>query len=989
VRWYDRAMFLDEHLDADQSEAIGNGVHVDRTALIDRWRTTCARGNHARFVRRLSALGLDPTSAVDALRPRRFIDEPIWARAAEVIASTAPRFALEREHSDDQVVPFASLYRPWTQFGLTRLEQRAPVPAGLRTSLAAMLRSRLRSCGEPILLEEFQSSPLGYQQWMQQQLGTELVQLFETLPVWVRLVTTATLDWIDALTDFLIHLRQDNDDVARLIDSDVVDPIWVHQDGDPHNHGRQVIVLTTAGERMVVYKPRSLAPEALSRAVSDHLRAHGVSDVDLVADVVDRGDHGWMAWIETQRPAPEQMARYSYNAGVTLALAHRLGIADLHFENVLPVGNRPVLVDLECLGNSRPNLAVRSADEVDREEILDRSVLTAGLLVSVANYERDGRDDSGLTGILEAADIDAEAAYEWVGLGTDDIALVRSRVRSRCDDEPVMLDIGQVIAGLDAGEAAIDAHGLGVDFDAAFEVRVIAQNSARYASLLQRIHQRAALRDGLACSIELDAVSRPGAHERAAPWRLAACEVERRALQRLDIPLFTVPLNGTSGRVGSHRIDELVEQSGTQTITRRQHDSGPAFRRLQRDITKLVLDQRLALAGRPVPPTPTATTTCPPDPRQVCEAIAVDLEQRTIEDDHGGLAWLDVRQPGRFARPIVTDSGLMAGNAGVGLFFAALARATQSDRWADIARRALAGDPPSDGPALNYGASGRAYALVSAGLLLEDDLMVRCGTKLLDLVPPPAGLATLDPLDLLSGLPGVAAAFAAVATMCGDPVLAMRATEYLDVSRDAWRAGLLAPDPRKRITATRIGVAHGITGLEVAVARVIEARDATGLARDERHDAWLTEMLVSENERIEQRGGVPARLDAVTREPDLGWCWGVSGFVTARRAIATLTGFAEAQHGIARGEQIAATSVATTDRACCGASSQLLALDSAACEPVVSHLLDRRGRWVFETGTPFQAVSLLRGVAGLGMALLHQVQPGAIPNPFILEPARA
>lgn len=794
---------------------------TNRAALVRRWRSTCADGDLRRFERRLAALGLDLGSVSDALRPRRFVEPPEWARTAEIVSSTAPDLVTIRPHELDRHVPFGSLYLPWLHVATERLDRRVDVPETLRPSLVAMLRARLRRCGEAVLLDEFRRSGMGHDEWIDHQLARGLQPLFESLPVWARFAATTTLDWIDAITDFVTHLRDDHDHVARLTGVDEVVPLGVYQDGDPHHHGRQVIVLTVAPDRTVVYKPRSQAPEVLARSVSDRLRELGVIDVDLVADVVDRGDHGWMQWIGTARPQPEQIARYSYHAGVTLAMAHRLAIADLHFENVLPVGDHPVLVDLECLGNSRPDLAAPDPDAADHEGILDRSVLRTCMLVSVANWERDGRDDSGLTGVLEAAEDDADASYEWTGLGTDAIVLERSPVRARCDDEPEMVDVEQVIAGLDAGEAVFDEHGLDVEIDPSAEVRVIAQNSATYAAHLAQVLSRSSLGDGLRCSIELDAVSRPGTYERSRPWRLDACEIERRALQRLDIPRFTVPLGSRTGRVEDHAIDALVEESGLATIEARRRDSGPAFRRLQRDVTRLVLDQRLAVAGRVARPMPTPLTASPADPLAVCEAIAVDLEARSVPDDHGGLAWLDIRQPGRFTRPILTDTGLMSGGAGVGLFLAALARTTSNDRWAALAARTLAGDPPADGHTLSFGSSGRGYAMVVAGALLDDQHLVERGRSVLAAVPPPERQHGLDGIDLLAGAPGIAAALAAAASTCGDAALAERSTEYVRTACTAWRTAVESRDLRTRLAASRIGVAHGITGIELAVARVI------------------------------------------------------------------------------------------------------------------------------------------------------------------------
>jgi lantibiotic modifying enzyme len=268
---------------------------------------------------------------------------------------------------------------------------------------------------------------------------------------------------------------------------------------------------------------------------------------------------------------------------------------------------------------------------------------------------------------------------------------------------------------------------------------------------------------------------------------------------------------------------------------------------------------------------------------------------------------------------------------------------------------------------------------VVIGELLGEATITARGVAQLEALPT-ATSADAKPLDVLFGLPGIAGALGAAATMTGHDSLGDAAVDYARAAETSWRA---AADGgrRDRIEALRIGVAHGITGVELCAARVYEA---TG---DEQTLTWITDMIELENERVDRRGGVPARLDAVTRQPDRGWCWGVAGYVMARGAVADITGLTQAGHATDAGRRLAADTNAGNDRLCCGRAAQADVLEPD--NPNLRSLLDRPIQWSFERGTHHQNASLLRGIAGVGLTLLRAAAPGRVPQPLTLDPVRS
>ena len=986
VRWFDRAAFLGERL---VGERLGVGdVEIDDlevTALERRWARSCASGNRARFVRRLDSLGLERGDLAPLMVATRRSERPGWVDVAERVAARA-RLGLDTiDWGLDDRVPFAALLQPWVDEAVDHLDGLVDVDLGrLRPSLERGIRMRLRRCGEPAILDLYKTSGSGYRPWIVEQRRGGYGALFDRVPVWGRLAAHGVSLWADAMASFFRHLATDEVTVrAELLDGDDSPIIDLEPAGDPHNGGRQVVIITTEAGRRVVYKPRSVAAEATVAATGRHLRGHGGLDFDPVPPVVDRIDHGWMGWVESSPPDHESMAIYSRRAGSLLAVARALAITDLHDENLLPVADRPVLVDLECLATARPNDRVDPDAAYPGQSLLDRSIITSDLLVNSRRFAREGRDMSGLTGVQVTGEADEATSYVWRGLGTDAITLDRSRHRRHRDEPALMLDVDAVLDGLAQTESVIARHGLGADWSRPVTVRVLVQDTSFYAGLLDRSLTVSALSDGLRYSIELERVAAAATADDATGWRLGAATKEREMLEAHDIPLFVVDWNDTTGSLGSHEIPGLVDEPGTTTIARRRDDGTPDRRRLQGELARMLLDMRLELARRyagseaPRPDVKTTVATSrPASAIDQCRAIAAHLERHAVRDDFGGLCWLDVDNPGQVLAPMLTDDGLCGGNAGVAIFLAALARETGEPRWADLARRSLGGSPPMHDTSLYHGRSGRGYALAVTGALLDDPSIVERGVQLLQSLPGPED-ADAKPLDVLFGLPGIAGALGAVATMTGDESLVALATSYARRAEDEWRAAATG-DRRVRIEASRIGVAHGVTGIQLCMARVF---DATG---DPRLLAWIEEMIASENDRVDRRDGIPARLDAVDRQPDRGWCWGAAGFVMARERIAAVTGIETAVHAVERGRRVAAGGDGRVDRLCCGRAAQADVLGPESAHLAV--LLDRPLRWEFEKDSTHQNAGLLRGVAGVGITLLRAAASGRVPQPLTLDP---
>ncbi|MEV6235488.1 type 2 lanthipeptide synthetase LanM family protein [Lentzea sp. NPDC051838] len=152
--------------------------------------------------------------------------------------------------------------------------------------------------------------------------------------------------------------------------------------GDSHRGGQTVAILRCTN-KSVVYKPRSVAVDAVLGRLLDAL----LPDEDTrirVPEVLERDGYGWAAHVEHRYCEDDDELRAFYRGmGHWLAIMRLLGGSDLHAENLIAVGPVPVVVDCETLFTPAYELGKPSGYglAVDRAvSLVGGTVLRTGLL---------------------------------------------------------------------------------------------------------------------------------------------------------------------------------------------------------------------------------------------------------------------------------------------------------------------------------------------------------------------------------------------------------------------------------------------------------------------------------------------------------------------------------------------------------------------------------------------------------------------------------
>lgn len=167
--------------------------------------------------------------------------------------------------------------------------------------------------------------------------------------------------------------------------------------GDTHNHGKTVSMLTFDQDRKLVYKPRNMCPEIVFAKCCEWLNGE-LDGYELINPrVITKGDYGFQEFMKGHEcHSKEEVKNYYHRVGKAMALFYIFDTADLHGENIIPYGEYPVFIDLETLLTARKKKEKSGGLISCAGEAFEHSVFTTSLLPSVFKESVLDVDISGL-----------------------------------------------------------------------------------------------------------------------------------------------------------------------------------------------------------------------------------------------------------------------------------------------------------------------------------------------------------------------------------------------------------------------------------------------------------------------------------------------------------------------------------------------------------------------------------------------------------------
>lgn len=879
--------------------------------------------------------------------------------------------------------------------------------------------------------------------------------LLDEYVVLARALATCADQAVEAHLEFLGRLAADRGViVARLFDG--TDPGRLCHvrfgRGDHHGDGRSVGIATFTSGRRAVYKPRPVAVHQHFNELIHWFNGRLPADAALFTlTVLARGEYGWVEYVEPRacRDAAD-VDRYFLRQGLLLAVFYALAAVDMHFENLIAVGDQPVVVDLESVFHAGLPMVSGSAftDDDPAARAYRESVAQVGLLPTVL-FGADGRvfDVGGMGG-----DRNVElpfAGVDWTDAGTDRMRISRRPFlfpgsQNRASLEGVDLEprehAARLLEGFRLGYGVLAAHrdqllgdrGLAARFRDD-EVRVIVRATREYAHLLDESSHPDVGRDALDRDLVYGLLW-AGKTADPARSRLARHEVAR--LWAGDVPLFTARagsrdlatddghvIHGILPETGLERAERIIRRLGVDDLARQEwiitgHLAGRAGRDVPQAAraARVTRVTRAARTGRPGG-IGDGGRTLEERALRLARVVGDRLASRAVVDG-SRIGWLGlglVQEVKWSAAPLQSD--LYNGYPGVALFFAQLAAVTQEQRYADLADRVLrplgryvedtllapaAQESPDQHTPIGAfsGLSGLAYVFACCSRLRNGGADRETGrelvTPLLERVA--AAVPYDDTFDVIGGSAGALAVAEALVPRHGAPAerVARVCAERLVTFQLAVGAGAAWPGTGSR---PLLGFSHGAAGIGWAL---LKHAARTG---DER--ARATGRAAFAYERGEYRADAMLwpdfRGDGLAGAGDMhAWCHGAPGIGLARATIP-----ASERHPAAGDDlRLALEGVEARGRfgnssLCHGdlGNTELLAatrdgsLERDLCwyghvDSVLTEL-ETRG---LVCGTPdgIETPGLMPGLAGIGHGLLRIAAPDAVPPVLLLavEPGK-
>ena len=956
-------------------------------------------------------------------------------------------------------VPFIELWLPWLAARRARLERhpariRGVVAGSAADSLVSHLARQIDDLASEAVFARFdrsrsaalsaladRSGDAFYRQWVDEQLDHRLAPLLDEYPVLARQLHRLLRTWTDSNLELLDRLVADHEGLVTLVGSPAdPGPVTEIRAGlsDRHHGGRRVSVLVFESGARVVYKPRSLAAEAAFSTLLEQLMDDGLEPPLTVPAVLTRGGYGWMEFIAAPPPMePTEISRWFRAAGSLLCLAHVLRASDLHFDN-LRVGERsPALIDLETLLHPEPEIGrTPSATGTAASRVADwmRSSFHSTGMLSFLQQSADGSviDIGGLGGT--GGHRLADATPCWVDIGRDGLRRSSRPSTARPRRNLPQLTTGPVSLAdhldelrdgfaatyrsiVERRTKAFDPDRIRCRFEGVAS-RVLIRPTEQYARVLRLLIRPACQHSGVATGLAIEALNRGLIEGGPRPPLWPVVEAERRDLTALDIPHFTAAIDGTTLHdAGAPVADRVVVRSGLEAYRERLNGLSEDDLERQLGLMALSVGSLRGAADHVTDAAGATDETFDADGAAPFEAELAAAEARTIADrlaaaavpgDDGSLTWLDpvhLRPEGR--RDHGVAHYLYSGASGIGLFFAAAARAFPGRGYRAVANGALlpvvsvavAPDASallaSEGLGACHGLGGLIYTLTWIADWLDDATLLDAAHQLARQIDADR-IAADRALDVEGGAAGAILGLLALHSRTADSAVIDAAAacgrHLLATRRPGPDGGAAWPSRQGGLLS---GFAHGASGGALALVRLAQATgDGSWLAaaaaavefEDTRFDAgtgnWPVELTDGDGTVRERRNMV-------------AWCHGAAGIALARAMMR------DELPAVDRGGTLDAairTTVAVPaagpDHLCCGTLGrvdvlntigQLLKRDElrrvaeTRATMVIRRAAEQGEYRVTDWHGPVRP-GLFRGLAGIGYALLRLAGFHSLPS---------
>lgn len=860
--------------------------------------------------------------------------------------------------------------------------------------------------------------------------------LLQEYPVLARQIKICIDNWVKFSFEFLRHLCTDWHEISQMFSPEHELGQLVELQGsagDSHKGGRSVLIAKFSSGLQIVYKPRSIAVDVHFQELLTWLNKRGNHPPFQTLKILERSSHGWVEFANASGcQTKAEIERFYERQGGYLALLYALEATDFHRENLIAVGEHPILIDLEALFRAEfEQLDLMKSDLLAYKK-MTYSVLSIGLLPQrlYADGEYEGVDLSGL-GSAQGQLTPHKAPY-LDKLGTDEISLKRERVeipgnknRPTYDDQEinVLEYIDSLVAGftnvyqllLKHRDDLLAANSPLAKF-AEDEVRAIIRPTYTYSLMLSESFHPDVLRNALDRDRLFDRLWLGIEQE---PHLTKVIVAERNDLWEGDIPLFTTKPNSRDLWSSSgERIANFFVESGMNLVQHRLQQLSETDLKQQLWFIRASLTTLVTTEETTQQPTPNYINQehYPASREQLllaAQAVGDRLEMLALRSEHDAT-WVGLQptpQETWFLTALNMD--LYSGLSGVALFLAYLGAVTEQERYTNLAKATLTTirRQIEQNQSLPYigafdGWGGIIYTLSHLSRLWNQPTLLTEAEKIISHLPEL--IKKDEQFDIIGGTAGCIGSLIALYRCApSDRILdvAIQCGEHLISSAQPMKNGV-AWSSKTSNAAPLAGFSHGVAGIAWAL---LELSSLTG------QKCFQTIALEAiEYERSLFAPKVGNWLDLRNFSTQVieknnnhhncmtAWCHGAPGIGLSRLLCLSHLDNTEIRSEINTALNTTIKNGFGDNHCLChgdlGNLELLLQASLILDEPQWKTQVDRFAGMILESinqhgwlcGVPLgvETPGLMTGLAGIGYELLRLAAPEIVPSVLVLEQAK-
>jgi type 2 lantibiotic biosynthesis protein LanM len=846
-------------------------------------------------------------------------------------------------------------------------------------------------------------------------------QLVESIDNWVireqELLTRLCTDWQQICSTFTPEQHP-----GQLIE--------IHEGvGDTHRGGRSVTILTWNSRFRLVYKPHSLAIDTHFQELLVWLNEHGQQPPLRTFTVLNKDAYGWAEFLRAAPcTSPTEVERFYERQGSYLALLYALEAVDFHAENVIAMGEHPMLVDLESLFHPLLNISDEEKFALPALETIGRSVQRIGLLPQRiwGSGDIEGIDISGLGG--QPGQLTPEPVSRWVEIGTDQMRLTNERIELTPSKNRPTLD-GHEINTLDYS-ASINA-GFGATYRLLIHVRtaLLTEILPRFASdeircLLRPTRLYAQLQtDSLHPNVLRDALDRDCLLDRLwigiehQPHLQKIIRAEQADLRQRDIPLFTTHVDAHDlYTCNGETITAFFAESGLELVTRRiqQLDEEDLERQswiIQASFTSMILGTDQA-AHKILHLQPSKNSVTQEQLLTAAQKIGDRLSKLALTNKETA-GWLGVNAiKEREWRLTIAEEDLYSGASGIVLFLAYLSTVTAKEQYNTLARLGLKTIrhfvtqkkpyPHLSGIGTFSGIGSYIYLLSHLGTLWHEPALYVEAEEIVKLLP--TIIAREKIFDVIGGSAGCIAALYSLyavapsdailtcAGLCGDHLLACAQPMAKGI-------GWSLKDGEPPLA----GFSHGTAGIALNLLRLFKLTQEQRFQQGARAAIdYERSLFSSKAQNWPDLRSDPASTSTTPAEDKkymTAWCHGAAGIGLARlggldildtpeiRKEITIAIQTTLRDGFGLNHSLCHGDLGNMDVLLTAAHVLKKAEYKQAIDRISAMLLDSIDRQGWVTGVPLsvETPGFMVGLSGIGYGLLRLATPEQVPSVLLGE----